>query len=1289
MTIKLMFSAVCAAGIVAMSTSAAVASTGALKQSTSEKVLEQQDASFSGPEWSPVDSKKVVAVATGITAAKYPNSDSAIVDQNSVRDYHPDGTAEDQDETFTKVLTEKGKTDNRELSFSYLLPYFTVSVPLVEVIKPDGTIVPVDVAANSKDSIDNSQMAENIYDPNDRIMSINIPQLDIGDTIHVIARQITHRSILPNEFDDENVFEGTSYIRHISYTVHAPKTLPLANVELRAKIPGTVTTSTRTVGGEIVYHWDIANVQRMFDEPGMPPYQMVLQRLFASTLPQWQDVSRWYWNLSKPHLAMTTPAMKQTVASLTAGAPTDLDKVKALFYFVSKKIRYMGLTPEKDRPGFEPHDVCMTFDKKYGVCRDKAGLLVSMLRLAGFHAYPVLINVGSLLDPKVPQPDFDHAIVCAELKKGQYTLMDPTDENTRDLLPTYDCNRSYLVCRPEGDTLRTSPVPSPDNNMLMVKTTGTLDADGVLNAVSDMSFEGVNDDEYRNYLARLKPSEQRDAFEERLKEAVPGLKLTSITITPQNVLDTSIPLHVEVKYAAVGLTANGGGKSIVDLPWISNEFAVTNPLLSGDVGLQKRKYPLMIMTTCGVHEDLSLKLGGGFTTPVAMPKLSTADRSMGYTENVSFANHSLDCSREFKLNTVEFSPAQYLKLKQALKDMDYDGRKSLIMGLKRPEIQEAMSTGGDPSDPPATSNARILYSEKTLQVVDAHTAVLHAKYAKQILTYDGKVSESEVKINYDPACEDAHIVKATVIAKDGTRQDISPVEINVMDQGWNATAKRYTGGKVLVASLPGVEIGSTIQVEYEISMKGVPFISGFEPFQFPDGLDDKKFNITTPDGVKVQTLTSGPQGIVKQAVGGALAWQAHNVKALASEPYLPPDWDYQAGVGYFVGDAADYWKALGDAMVSHAGNSTETAKVVHQLIPSTTGGPLTSIRAIRDFIAENIHIAGPSFTELPLSELSDADTTLKDGYGHSADCAILYYAMLTAAGLHPELVMASGLPSISEFAGTTQSFPLPNDFQTPLVKVTVDGEDYYLNDTDQYAQLGTTASDGKLGLALADQQIATIHAAKDCGNKIETAYAIDLTKDGNAQIRVSYHVYGTTYNAMKKYFAELPPEEREHYFQEAVTSVAQGARPVGGLTTRFDTYPGLEQVTVDLDNYAVVDGKYLYFDLPFTPSLFGALSNQRTLPMYVADERDRIYKAEIELPVGYHATGIVPKDEKYTAPGGSLISVTQASASGKCSVTEDVQTMPGIITPQSYPGLLDIQSALGQKSGSTFLLQKG
>jgi hypothetical protein len=349
---------------------------------------------------------------------------------------------------------------------------------------------------------------------------------------------------------------------------------------------------------------------------------------------------------------------------------------------------------------------------------------------------------------------------------------------------------------------------------------------------------------------------------------------------------------------------------------------------------------------------------------------------------------------------------------------------------------------------------------------------------------------------------------------------------------------------------------------------------------------------------------------------------------------------------------------------------------------------LDEMKAIRDFIAENIRVAGPSFTDLPLRELSDADTTLKDGYGHAADCAILYYAMLSAAGFQPEFVMASDLPPVAGVAKVARSFPLPDDFQAPLVKVNVDGQGYYFNDTDQYAQPGTTGSNGKLALSLPDQKFITISVPKGDANRIETDYAISIAKDGKAQIEISRWFYGQSYNENNEFFSELPPEEREHYFQEAVSRVAQGARPISDLTTKFDTYPGLEKFTVQMDNFAVANGKYFYFNLPFTGSLFDALADHRELPMYVADADENDFRAEIQLPDGYRESGIAPKNEKLVAPGGSEARITKSNDGSKVVVTEQLEIAPGIIKPKYYSDLLNIQSELGQKSASTFLLEQ-
>ena len=167
---------------------------------------------------------------------------------------------------------------------------------------------------------------------------------------------------------------------------------------------------------------------------------------------------------------------------------------------------------------------------------------------------------------------------------------------------------------------------------------------------------------------------------------------------------------------------------------------------------------------------------------------------------------------------------------------------------------------GNATTPPVESNARILESRKELNVTDPHAAVYRVKYTKRILTYSGKIREAEVKVSYNPACEEARLVHAVVTSPAGERQEISKDEINVMDEGWNASAKRYTGGRILVASLPGVDIGSTIEVEFEVIYTNKPFLAGFESFQLPDDLEQKSFMLTAPAEVKIQRMVSGTPG---------------------------------------------------------------------------------------------------------------------------------------------------------------------------------------------------------------------------------------------------------------------------------------------------------------------------------------------------------------------------------------------------------------------------------------------
>ena len=188
------------------------------------------------------------------------------------------------------------------------------------------------------------------------------------------------------------------------------------------------------------------------------------------------------------------------------------------------------------------------------------------------------------------------------------------------------------------------------------------------------------------------------------------------------------------------------------------------------------------------------------------------------------------------------------------------------------------------------------------------------------------------------------------------------------------------------------------------------------------------------------------------------------------------------------------------------------------------------------------------------------------------------------------------------------------------------------------------------------------------------------------EIRREYS--GAAYGDKNKFFSELPPEERKRYFQEAVSQVAQGARPVGDLTTKFDGYPGVEQFTVEIDRYAVVDGKYLYFDLPYTLQLFPTYTDRHTLPLLIRAARLETIHTEIELPAGFRRVVIAPRNQDLVAPSGAgKVHVSAKVAGRQWSVTQELSARTSVIAPEDYAALLSVESSLENKSSRLLLLE--
>jgi transglutaminase-like putative cysteine protease len=1195
-------------------------------------------------------------------------------------EYQADGTSEMWDDTAIKVLTEKGKRDNRTLTLYFNTSYGTNYFTKVEIIKPDGSVVPVDMEANSKVMVNPDQMSANIYNPNSKILNLSVPGLEIGDTLRYIARDVASKTVVPNTWSDYQVFEGNTPIERMTYQVIAPAARPLKKIALKAEIKGTIQYETKesASGEQIVYTWNVRDVPRMFDEPNMPQRYTVVQRLMVSTIDSWEDLSTWYWDLCKPRLEAATPEMKEKAQELIAGCTTTGEKIKAIFNFVSQDIRYMGITPEEEAPGYEPHDVNITFENRYGVCRDKAALLAEMLRLVDIEAFPVIIMAGPKKDEEVPQPFFNHAVTAALGDDGEYILMDSTDENTKDIFPSYLQNMSYLVARPEGETLQTSPVIPAEDNLLRIHTVGEIDATGTLNAASTLQFEGVNDTIYRGYFSKIKPEERRRFFEGHLKRSMPTAELESVEILPAELRDTSRPLEIRLAYSAADLLIEGPANKMFQPPRLGGSLGYANFLL-GQTGLETRNYPLYTRITAGIRESIELDLPANLGT-VNVPEYQAIDTEpLTWNVQLTQSDKKLTSTSTFLLNTVEFSPKEYKQLKKNLKTIEYNLRKNLIIDAPADQT-------------PENADVRIL-DQHTEIVLQARNQWTESRTSKiEILTYAGKKAYSEIKIPYNPAWQAVSLTRASVTHPDGTVKEIVADEINLMDAPWVATAPRYPAERILVASLPGVEIGSVLEYEIVSKVTGKPFFSSTLTFNGHEPTERTSVSLSAPASLDVKILNSGIQPI--QTGGDEIVtytWTATNQPAVKLEEALPAWWTFNPTVFVSTGDWKKYGREVRDRLLDAADDQPQTQQLAQQLTAGVTEKRAKAV-LLRNWVAENIRAAGPDLTSLPLSAITAADQTLTDRYGNNTDRMVVLYALLKSARFKPEFVLSGNIPLIQEAARPLLDIPERKAFSEVLIKVDIDGETVYLNGSSQYAELGTSAYDHRTMLVLGNGDLKSIRVAPGKDDRTHVTYEMSLSAKGELGLTETVSVQGMRFEKFKQTYAEMTPENRRRHYLEMVSALSQSARAVSDLETDYSTYPGKMEYSLHAPQYGVRDGEYLYFTLP--DDILGGLlkyrSNARTLPLAWENYVDQIAEFIIVLPKGYEPV-ILPENFTWQAPqnaGMIDVALEYSPLAHAIRMVQIADLRPALIPAEDFPEIIAAGQRLAHPDMRTILLKK-
>ncbi len=459
----------------------------------------------------------------------------------------PNGLASRFHQVVFQPLTDAAATEARDYGFSFEADTETVQLRGARVFRKNGQI---DEAIESGEGpADNPALA--MY-TSARAFYVRFPRLNAGDVVELTYRveDITARNAFADYFGEVAYLQSTEPIARAEYVLITPKsrTFTFGKPTLAG-----IAHTTEDKGDSRIHRFVATDVPALEPEPGQPPLSEVLGHVHVSTYRSWDDMGRWYWGLVKDQFT-ADDEVRRRVAEITKGLTDDRAKVRAVYDYVVQRTRYVAL--EFGIHGFKPYRCAQIFARGFGDCKDKATLIVTMLKELGIPATIVILRTGLRGDfPTEPASlaPFDHAIAYVP---SMDLYLDGTAEFTGSTeLPAMDRGALAVQINEGKPKLVHLPHPPASASVTSKRLEATLAPDGSAQLDWQIDVAGVNASSFRQRFHAKATQKQR--IQEDIASELPGAEIASVTVNDLEDIEQPVALKAKGRAATFARKDDG------------------------------------------------------------------------------------------------------------------------------------------------------------------------------------------------------------------------------------------------------------------------------------------------------------------------------------------------------------------------------------------------------------------------------------------------------------------------------------------------------------------------------------------------------------------------------------------------------------------------------------------------------------------------------------------------------------------------------------------------------------
>lgn len=361
-----------------------------------------------------------------------------------------------------KILSDAGVQNSSEISINFDPGYEHLILHSIHIIRGG---VSIDKLQLSKFKVIQQErdLERHLYDGGLTALLV-LDDVRKGDIIESCYSINGFNPIFNNKYSDTYSLNFSVPIGSLYYKLIAPAS---NNIYIKNRNTDLLPGKT-IIGSQTTFEWKNTNIEALRLEAKTPGWYSPYSEVMISEYKDWNDVSTWANNLFNRNVALS-PSLREKINQIIKANPTEEGRVLDALHFVQDNIRYMGI--EMGVNSHKPAEPNKIFNQRFGDCKDKSYLLVTMLKAMGIASNPVLISTTDKTNVMEMSPSpscFDHCTVQAIINTKTYWF-DPTISfqrgNLNDIsFPNY---KAGLVV---SDTVTgLSAIPFHENGSSIVK----------------------------------------------------------------------------------------------------------------------------------------------------------------------------------------------------------------------------------------------------------------------------------------------------------------------------------------------------------------------------------------------------------------------------------------------------------------------------------------------------------------------------------------------------------------------------------------------------------------------------------------------------------------------------------------------------------------------------------------------------------------------------------------------------------------------------------------------------